>query len=118
MSRRPDGLAPPRGSSFFVGQPELLERRTDRGNGALNAQTLTQFAERGIGLLGDEFGELGAVDLLETLAAHGTGRRLLVLPAALKDPAEPGLADVEGVGDLAGPHPAIKGGKDFVTDIL
>jgi len=42
--------------SFFVGQPQLLDRRTDRGDGAVNAQTLPQFPERGVGTLSDEFG--------------------------------------------------------------
>ena len=77
-----------------------------------------QLVERGVGMLGDQLGEPGAIDLLESFAAHRAMGVLAVVAAALLDAAGPGRADAEGLGDLLGLHAAVVGQQDPMPQII
>jgi hypothetical protein len=69
-------------------------------------------------VLSDQLGQVSTVDLDRAWTAHLAWGGLAAFAPALLDPADPGRADHEDLGDLLGGHAAVGGGEDAVTQVL
>ena len=57
LALRPHGPARWHEATFFVAQPQLHQGPMNRYHRTVHPQSTTQFAERGVGMLADQFGQ-------------------------------------------------------------